>query len=111
MKLPGIDWDDEKNEANKRKHNGLSFEVAQYVLVDPGRIERPDRSEGNTSGEDRVQVLGRVGPVFFVVYAERGEDKRIITARVATKKERRIYHGYHENDGEGWSRAVSAQAT
>jgi uncharacterized DUF497 family protein len=106
MKLPGIDWDDAKNEENKRKHNGLSFEVAQYALIDPDRIERPDHSEGNMSGEDRVQVLGRVGPVFFVVYTEREKDKRIITARTATKNERRIYHGYYEIDSEGWSKAT-----
>jgi uncharacterized DUF497 family protein len=30
------------------------------------------RSEHNASGEDRYQTLGKVGSVFFVVYAERG---------------------------------------
>ncbi|MDR0656723.1 MAG: BrnT family toxin, partial [Treponema sp.] len=52
-------------------------------------MERLDRSEKNTSGEERWQTLGRVGPVFFVVYTERGENKRIITARAADKAERR----------------------
>jgi uncharacterized DUF497 family protein len=53
MPLPGIEWDEVKNEMNKREHNGLDFEVAQYVFSDPDRIERLDRSENNTSGEER----------------------------------------------------------
>jgi uncharacterized DUF497 family protein len=67
MKLPGVEWDEAKNELNRQEHNGLSFEVAQYVLLDPERIERLDRSEHNTSGENRYQPLGKVGSVFFVV--------------------------------------------
>jgi uncharacterized DUF497 family protein len=106
MRLPGIEWDEAKNEINKREHNGLDFEVAQYVFSDPERIERLDRSETNTSGEERWQTLGRVGPVFFVVYTERGENKRIITARAADKAERRSYHGYYRIDHKGWSKAT-----
>jgi len=106
MKLIGVEWDEEKNEKNKRDHNGLGFEVAQYVFIDPERLERFDRSEGNTAGEERYQTLGRVGPVFFVVYTERGENKRIITARVANKMERRIYNGYYQIDGTDWHKAT-----
>jgi uncharacterized DUF497 family protein len=106
MRLPGIEWDEAKNETNKREHNGLGFEVAQYVFSDPERIERLDRSENNTSGEERWQTLGRVGPVFFVVYTERGEKKRIITARAADKVERRSYNGYYHIDGKGWTKAT-----
>jgi uncharacterized DUF497 family protein len=108
MQMPGIagiEWDEAKNEINRREHNGLSFEVAQYVFSDPERIERLDRSENNASGEVRWQTIGRVGPVFFVVYTERGENKRIITARAADKAERRSYHGYYQIDGEGWRKA------
>jgi uncharacterized DUF497 family protein len=106
MPLPGIEWDEAKNEMNKREHNGLDFEVAQYVFSDPDRIERLDRSENNTSGEERWQTLGKVGPVFFVVYTERGENKRIITARAADKAERRSYNGYYHIDHKGWSKAT-----
>jgi uncharacterized DUF497 family protein len=106
MRLPGIEWDEAKNEINKQEHNGLDFEVAQYVFSDPERIERLDRSENNTSGEERWQTLGRVGPVFFVVYTERGENKRIITARAADKAERRSYNGYYRIDNKGWSKAT-----
>ena len=106
MKLPGIEWDEGKNTANMRKHSGLSFEVAQYVFSDPERLERLDRSEGDTSGEERWQTLGKVGPVFFVVYTDRGKNKRIITARTATKAERRSYNGYYRIDGKGWTKAT-----
>jgi len=66
MKLVGIEWDDDKNAINKQEHD-LSFETAQYVFADPERLERLDMSEGNTSGEERWQTLGKVGPVLFVV--------------------------------------------
>jgi uncharacterized DUF497 family protein len=105
MKLIGIEWDDDKNEINKREH-GLSFETAQYVFADPQRLERVDRSESNVSSEERLQTLGKVGPVLFVVYTERGENKRIITARPADKSERRTYNGYYQIDGKGWSKAT-----
>ena len=106
MKLVGIEWDDDKNEKNKRDHDGLGFEDAQFVFADPERLERQDRSEKNTSGEERWQTLGMVGKVLFVVYTERGENKRIISARIAEKHERRSYNGYYQIDGMGWSKAT-----
>ena len=105
MKLVGIEWDEDKNESNKREHN-LDFETAQYVFSDPERLERLDMSKNNLSDEERWQTLGRVGPVLFVVYTERGEDKRIITARVADKSERRSYNGYYQIDGKGWAKTT-----
>jgi len=106
MNLIGVEWDEDKNEKNKREHHGLGFEDAQYVFTDPERIERLDRSVSNTSQEDRWQTLGKVGNVYFVVYTERGESKRIITARPADKSERRSYNGYYQVDGKGWSKAT-----
>ncbi|MCL1836901.1 MAG: BrnT family toxin [Treponema sp.] len=106
MNLVGIEWDENKNEKNKRDHKGLGFEVAQYVFSDPERLERMDQSKENTSGEERWQTLGKVGPVFFVVYTERGENKRIIMARPADKAERRSYNGYYQIDGKGWTKST-----
>jgi uncharacterized DUF497 family protein len=105
MKLVGIEWDEEKNIRNKQEHD-LSFEAAQYVFVDPERLERFDRSEGNTSGEVRWQTLGMVDKVLFVVYTERGENKRIISARLAEKHERRSYNGHYKIDGKGWTKST-----
>jgi uncharacterized DUF497 family protein len=102
-----IVWDEDKNAENKLKHK-ISFEVAQYVFTDPERIWRLDRSESNTSGENRWQTIGRVGKLFFVVYAEHEvegiNETRLITARAAEKPERRSYNGYYLIDGKGWSK-------
>ena len=106
MKLLGIEWDEDKNVLNKRLHDGLGFEDAQYVFTDPERLERFDRSEENTSGEERWQTLGKVGSVLCVIYTERGVNKRIITARLASKTERRSYNGYYHIDSHGWSKAT-----
>ena len=103
-----IVWDPEKNEENKMKH-GISFETAQYVFADPNRLERLDLSEGNMSGEERRQSLGMAEGIVFVVYTEREtegmEETRLITARLATKAERRSYNEYYRIDNKGWSKA------
>jgi uncharacterized DUF497 family protein len=80
-----IVWEEEKNEDNKRKR-GIGFETARFVFSDPNRLWRFDRSEGNTSGEERWQTLGMAEGVVFVVYTERElagtNETRIITARL-----------------------------
>jgi uncharacterized DUF497 family protein len=103
MPLPGIAWDREKARINLETHK-VSFETAQYVFADSERLERLDRSERNLAGEERLQTLGMVGEVLFVVYTERGANKRLISAR-ANKAERRSYHGYYRIDDKGWTKA------
>ena len=97
-----------KSMDNKRKH-GIGFETARFVFADPGRLWRFDRSESNTSGEERWQTLGRAEGVVFAVYTENetegANETRMITARLATKAERRIYNGYYHIDNQGWSKA------
>jgi len=100
-----IIWDENKSAENRLKHK-IGFEDAQYVFADPDRIERLDRSENNTSGEARWQTIGKVGELLFVVYAENGDDTRIVTAREALKHERRSYNGYYHIDGKGWAKAT-----
>jgi len=100
-----VEWDDAKNEINKREHQGLGFDLAQLVFADPNRLERLDQSESNISGEERWQTLGMAGKVLFAVYTERGERKRIISARLASKAERRSYYGNYQIDNTGWSKA------
>ena len=102
--VSGIKWDSEKARLNIQKH-GISFETAQYVFSDPERLWRLDRSEDNTAREERWQSLGKVRKVLFVVYEECGENKRIISARLADKNERRSYNGYYQIDGKGWTKA------
>ena len=100
-----IIWDEAKNEENKLKHK-IGFEVAQYVLSDPLRVWRLDRSESNTSKETRWQTIGKVGKIFFVVYTEQEEGNitRLISAREAEKHERRSYNGHYHINGKGWTK-------
>jgi uncharacterized DUF497 family protein len=105
MGLPGIEWDEEKARINLAIHK-VSFETAQYIFFDTERLERSDRSAENLSGEERLQTLGMVDEVLFVVYTERGENKRLISARRANKAERRSYNGYYRIDNKGWTKAV-----
>jgi len=88
-----IVWNETKNRANRRKH-GVSFETAQLVFDDPFHISVPDRQE---HGEERWTTVGMVGSVVILVvihtYGEvNGEEiVRLISARKATKRERRRY--------------------
>ena len=85
-----IQWDDKKNEINRKKH-GLSLEEASYVFNDPYRKEYFDVFHSNE--EDRYRVIGSIGKIIFVVYTERGDVTRMISARLATASERRAYYG------------------
>ena len=90
-----FDWDDRKNGANIHKH-GISFELASRVFFDEDRIEYYDE-EHSCPGEDRFITIGTIiGSliVVTVVYTERNDRLRIISARKATRaEEEAYYHG------------------
>lgn len=90
-----MEWDDRKNEINKRKH-GISFETAAHVFEDINRIEYFD--EAHSADEDRFIVLGLVRMVLFVVYTDRGDATRIISARKATEAETEVYYDNYTQD-------------
>ena len=85
-----FEWDEEKAASNLRKH-GIRFETAIRVFGDERRIERYDYS--HSLAEDRYITIGKVDKILFVVFAERGERMRIISARLATKREKEEYYG------------------
>ena len=85
-----VEWDDNKNRINIQKHH-ISFSTAALVFADEERIEYYD--ELHSGDEDRYIVLGCVQGILYVVYTMRGEAARIISARMATTAERRIYYG------------------
>jgi uncharacterized DUF497 family protein len=83
-------WDPRKDAANQAKHD-LSFELAAEVFNDPFHLSAPDPHPDG----DRWVTLGRVGLLtLFVVHTLLEPDMangRIISARRATKHERRQY--------------------
>ena len=85
-----VEWDDAKNQTNIRKH-GISFETAALVFADEDRIEYYDKL--HSIDEDRYIVIGYVQGVLYVVYTERDDAIRLISARRATPMERKIYYG------------------
>ncbi len=85
-----FEWDENKDKINKIKH-GVSFKVATKVFEDENRIERPDYN--HSQEEDRWQVIGKVDNILFVVYTERDDITRLISARKATAYERSLYYG------------------
>ena len=91
-----FEWDSEKNWINQQKHGGIAFESAALVFNDPQVVFRKDRI---VTGEQRWHAIGAAaGAVLLVVHIyrmenENGEEEsiRIISAREADKRERRIY--------------------
>jgi hypothetical protein len=85
-----FEWDAAKGETNLEKH-GISFEAARRVFDDVFACERFDLD--SEPGEIRNVITGIVNDVVLtVVYTERGERIRIISARRATKHEQREYY-------------------
>ena len=87
-----FEWDDEKNSSNFRKH-GVRFEVATAVFDDPAHVMTEDRV---VDGEVRWRSIGGVGERYLLLvihtFVEEGEEiVRIISAREATRHERREY--------------------
>ena len=100
-----FEWDEAKEARNYRQHH-LHFEDAKYVFADGNRLERLDRSAENNDTEERWQTIGKIGEVVFVAFTERKEKIRLISARLATAKERRFYYGNGDFAAEGWERTL-----
>ncbi|MCD8218123.1 MAG: BrnT family toxin [Clostridiales bacterium] len=84
-----FEWDERKNKRNIEKH-GIDFDTAMMIFNDENRIEIYDME--HSQDEDRYNTIGLVHDVLFVVYTERKEKVRIISARLATPRERSIYY-------------------
>jgi uncharacterized DUF497 family protein len=83
-----FEWDAAKAESNFEKHG---FEAACCVFDDAFASEHSDFE--SASGEVRYVITGMGNDVILmVVYTERGESTRIISARKATKHEQTEYY-------------------
>ncbi|HEX8363587.1 MAG TPA: BrnT family toxin [Longimicrobium sp.] len=85
-----FEFDLEKAVGNTIKH-GVSFAEAQTVFLDPLALEAPDPE--HSMQEERLLLVGRSvrQRLLVVVFTERGDSIRIISAREATRHEKRIY--------------------
>jgi uncharacterized protein len=83
-----FEWDEVKAISNLEKH-GVTFEEAAEVFLDPFYQVGDDGS----SVEERIWIIGYslALRLLFVVHTERGEHIRIISARPATRAERKLY--------------------
>ena len=84
-----FEWDSEKAKINKQKHK-IAFEDATLVFFDENRIEEFD--ELHSDFEDRYKIVGKVEKILAVIYTERKENYRIISARLADKDEEADYY-------------------
>jgi len=86
-----FEWDGDKANANVSKH-GVSFEEAATVFGDPLSltIVDPRHSSGQ---EERFITMGTSyqGVLIVVIHCDRGESIRLISARRATRREKRTY--------------------
>jgi len=88
-----FEWDEAKSQRNLNER-GFGFEYAARVFLGP-TLERPDNRR--EYGEVRIQAIGRViDDILFVVYTDRGDARHIISARLASRKERRLWQSFAE---------------
>ncbi len=85
-----FEWDDDKSATNERKH-GVAFTEAMTVFTDPLALTGydPDHSDA----EDRYLTMGQSadGRLLVVSHTDRGGNIRIISARPASRAERKDY--------------------
>jgi uncharacterized protein len=85
-----FEWDEQKAADNAQRH-GVTFEEASTAFGDPlsVTIDDPDHSEA----EDRFVLLGmsHTGRLVVVVHTARGDAIRLVSARLAMRRERKDY--------------------
>ena len=84
-----FEWDPDKARSNRLKH-GVDFADAVTALEDDRALTR---SDPDAEGEDRFVSLGMDarGRLLITVFTHRGQQVRIISSRLATRAERRVY--------------------
>ncbi len=85
-----FDWDENKAKSNLDKH-GVSFDEATSVFDDPLFLTFSDTE--HSIHEQRFIIIGEStkGKLLVVSYTERQNHTRLISARPATRKERKAY--------------------
>jgi uncharacterized DUF497 family protein len=83
-------WDPRKAQSNARKH-GVTFEEALTALDHVLAVTYADPAHSLEESRSLTFGLSAHGRILVVAHADRGDTIRLISARVATKSERRQY--------------------
>lgn len=88
-----FEWNESKNKLNIKKHE-VSFLFATEIFSDPLAIE----ATRIVDGEERMQIIGKIEEFMIsVAYTIRNSNYRLISARLASKKEREKYEQKRAN--------------
>jgi uncharacterized DUF497 family protein len=85
-----FEWNPDKAVVNLKKH-GVSFTEAATVFGDPLSITFPDPDHSNNESRYITIGLSRNGRLLILAHTDRNNRIRIISAREATRRERRFY--------------------
>ena len=84
------EWDDDKNRKNVEKH-GIDFETAKRIFDSPIVSRRDERKDYNEIRYVSIGIIDQVAMI-VVVHTSRQGRIRLISARPASRRERRIYY-------------------
>ncbi len=88
-----FEWDEAKSR-RALSERGFGFDYAARICLGP-TLEKEDNRRDY--GEVRMQAIGQIGEdVLFVVYTDRSNARHIISARLASRKERRLWQSFAE---------------
>jgi uncharacterized DUF497 family protein len=85
-----FEWDKSKAQENVRKH-GVAFAEATTVFADPLAMTKPDAAHSTHEPREVTMGISYRRRLLVVVHTERGDNTRIISARLATRHERKMY--------------------
>ena len=88
-----FEWDEAKSRRTSSER-GFGFDYAARIFLGP-TLEKQDVRRDY--GEARMQAIGQVGDdALFVVYTDRNHARHIISARLANREERKLWHTFVE---------------
>jgi uncharacterized protein len=89
MEFDDFEWDEAKNALNFKRH-GMSFEISAIIF--DGRARLDELSRNSNTFETRYFTIAEFDDIVLVcVWTYRGQKRRIISLRTASKRERHAY--------------------
>ena len=85
-----FEWDEDKAVSNELKHN-VSFEEAKTVFINPLAVIFDDEEHSNDEAREIIIGHSQKNRLLLVSFTERPNAIRIVSARKATRNERKDY--------------------